>query len=161
MSLGHHLPVFLLILGKGAEMTRVTFPHSLSSLPASRQFVDGLALGYLPGREHLERYLLGMVRRNFSWLTIQQALSTLKLFLVFLRQSGIRLEDLGRRDLEAFVEREQDHGLKLSSVKTKLDRVYAFLQFLIEEEVIPPEVLVRKIRFRRLSICHGPWIRSM
>jgi site-specific recombinase XerD len=134
-------------LGKEAEMT-VTSPHSLSSLLASRQFVDGLALGDLPGREHLERYLLGMVRRNFSRLTIQQALGTLKLFLVFLRQSGIRLEDLGRRDLEAFVEREQDRGLKFSSVKTKLDRVYAFLQFLIEEEVIPAEVLVRKIRFR-------------
>jgi integrase/recombinase XerD len=69
--------------------------------------------------------------------------------LAFLRDTGKdRLEQVSRRDFEAFVEREQDRGLKLSSVKTKLDRVHAFLQFLIEEEVIPAEVLVRKIRLR-------------
>jgi integrase/recombinase XerD len=138
-----------LISGKEAEMTRVCSPQSLSTLPPSRQYVDGLALGGLPGREYLERYLVGMVRRNFRPLTIQQALSTLKLFLAFLRDTGKdRLEQVSRRDLEAFVEREQDRGLKLSSVKTNLDRVHAFLQFLIEEEVIPAGVLVRKIRLR-------------
>jgi integrase/recombinase XerD len=136
-------------LGKEAEMTRVNSPHSLSPLLPSRHYVDGFVLGDLPGREHLERYLVGMVRRNFRPLTIQQTLSTLKLFLVFLRDTGKdRLEQVSRRDLEAFVEREQDRGLKLSSVKTKLDRVHAFLQFLIEEEVIPRGVLVRKIRLR-------------
>lgn len=51
---------------------------------------------------------------------------------------------MNRRDLKAFVEREQDQGLKLSLVKTKLDRVHTFLRFLIEEEVICPEVLVSK-----------------
>ena len=114
-----------------------------------REIVEGLALMDLPGREHLERYLLGMVRRNFRRLTIVQAFSTLKLFLSCLRDNGKdRLEELNRRDLEAFVEREQDRGLKLSSVKAKLDRVHAFLGFLIEEEIVGPEVLVRKIRLR-------------
>jgi integrase/recombinase XerD len=114
-----------------------------------REMLDGLALMDLPGKEHLECYLLSMVRRNFRRLTIQQALGTLKLFLTFLRDTGKdRLEELNRRDLEAFVEREQDRGLKLSSVKAKLDRVHAFLGFLVEEEVIGPEVLVRKIRLR-------------
>jgi len=62
-------------LGKEAEMTRVASSYSISSLPlASRQWVNGLALGALPSREHLERYLLGMVRRNFRRLTIQQTL---------------------------------------------------------------------------------------
>jgi site-specific recombinase XerD len=111
--------------------------------------LDELALMDLPGREHLERYLLGMVHRNFRSLTIVQALSTLKLFLSCLRDNGKdRLEELTRRDLEAFVEHEQDRGLKLSSVKAKLDRVHAFVGFLIEEEVVPAEVLVRKIRLR-------------
>jgi integrase/recombinase XerD len=114
-----------------------------------REMFDGLALMDLPGKEHLESYLLSMVRRNFRRLTIQQTLSTLKLLLSFLRDTGKdRLEELNRRDLEAFVEREQDRGLKLSSVKAKLDRVHAFLGFLVEEEVIGPEVLVRKIRLR-------------
>jgi hypothetical protein len=56
-------------LGKEAEMTRVGSPHSLSSLSLSRQYVDGLALMDLPGKEHLECYLLSMVRRNFRRLT--------------------------------------------------------------------------------------------
>ena len=130
-------------------MTRVDSPHSLSTLPPSRQYVDGFVIGDLPGREHLERYLKQMVRRNFRRLTIQQALSTLKLFLALLRDTGKDcLEQVSRRDLEAFVEREQDRGLKLSSVKTKLDRVHAFLGFLIEEQIVGPEVLVRKIRLR-------------
>jgi len=130
-------------------MTRVNWPHDLSFLPASRQYIDRLALEDLPGREHLERYLAGMVRRNFRRLTIQQTLSTVQLFLALLRDTGKdRLEQVSRRDLEAFVEGEQDRGLKLSSVKTKLDRVHAFLNFLIEEEIIPPGVLVRKIRLR-------------
>ena len=131
-------------------MARVASPQSVSSLsPASRQYVDGLVLGDLPGREHLQRYLVSMVRRNFRRLTIQQAFGTLNLFLAFLRDTGKdRLEEVNRRDLEAFVEWEQDQGLKLSSVKTKLDRIHAFLQFLIEEEVLPGEVLVRKIRLK-------------
>ena len=114
-----------------------------------REMLDGLALMDLPGKEHLECYLLSMVRRNFRRLTIVQAFSTLKLFLCCLRDNGKdRLEELNRRDLEAFVEHEQDRGLKLSSVKAKLDRVHAFVGFLIEEEVVPAEVLVRKIRLR-------------
>ncbi len=60
-----------------------------------REIVEGLALMDLPGREHLERYLLGMVRRNFRRLTIVQAFSTLKLFLSCLRDNGKdRLEEL-------------------------------------------------------------------
>jgi site-specific recombinase XerD len=33
-------------------------------------------------------------------------------------------------------------------VRTKLARVYAFLSFLVEEEIIPPDVVVRKIRLK-------------
>ena len=102
----------------------------------------------LPGREHLERYLQYLLRRNCRRLTILQAFGTLTLFLTFLKRSGSRLERVSRRDLEAFVEGEQDRGLKLSSVRTKLNRVYAFLGFLIEEGIRPPEVLMRKIRLK-------------
>ena len=143
-----------IVLPSGTALQRrdSCFPPSWQLGAESKRFreiLDRLALMDLPGKEHLECYLLSMVRRNFRRLTIMQAFSTLKLFLSCLRDSGKdRLEELNRRDLEAFVEREQDRGLKLSSVKTKLDRVHAFLGFLVEEEVIPPEVLVRKIRLR-------------
>ena len=77
---------------------------------------DGLAGADLPGKEHLERYLRHLVCRNFRRLTIQQALSTLQLFLTFLTNTGSCPKELTRRDLEAFIEHEQYRGLKLSSV---------------------------------------------
>jgi integrase/recombinase XerC len=113
-----------------------------------REVFDGLAGIDGCGKEHLERYVQHLVRRNFRRLTILQAVSTLKLFLGFLNDNGSCLEGLTRRDLEAFIEAEQDRGLKLSSVKTKLDRIHAFLGFLVEEEIVPPEALVRKIRLK-------------
>ncbi len=85
-------------------MTPITLPSGTapqrrdSCLPPSwqlgaeskplREMLGGLALMDLPGTEHLERYLLGMVRRNFRRLTTRQNLSTLSLFLAFLRDIG-------------------------------------------------------------------------
>jgi integrase/recombinase XerD len=140
-------------------MTRNIPPADLSSQPGRlriptgrseplRQVFEGLACVDVRGKDHLERYVQHLIRRNFRRLTILQSVSTLKLFLGFLATNGSCLEGLGRRDLEAFIEAEQDRGLKLWSVKTKLDRVYAFLGFLIEEELVPPETLVRKIRLK-------------
>ena len=109
---------------------------------------EGLAGVEVCGKEHLVLYLRHLVRRNCCRLTIVQATSTLKYFLGFVSKSGRCLEELRRGDLEAFIEHEQDRGLKLSSVRTKLARVYAFLSFLVEEEIIPPDVVVRKIRLK-------------
>jgi hypothetical protein len=51
-----------------------------------REILDGLGFMDLPGREHIERHLVGMVRRNFRPLAIGRTLSTLKPFLAFLRE---------------------------------------------------------------------------
>ena len=107
------------------------------------------ALMEFPGKEHVYRYLLDQQRRNCKILTLQVTLGCLKVFLDFL--SGIgrsRLEELTRADLEAFVEHEQDRGMKLTTVSTYLGRIHAFLRFLVEEELLSPEVLRRKIRLR-------------
>ena len=113
-----------------------------------REVFEGLAHVDVCGKDHLERYVYHLVRRNCRRLTILQSISTLKLFLGFVATNGSCLEGLSRQDLEAFIEAEQDRGLKLWSVKTELDRVYAFLGFLIEEELVPPKALVRKIRLK-------------
>jgi len=103
----------------------------------------------VPGKAYLQLYLLHMHRRNFKLLTITQAFSTLRRFLTFLNHTRQgRVEDVRRYDLEAFVEHEQDRGQKLSTVRTALARIYAFLSFLVEEELIPADVLVRKVKLR-------------
>jgi integrase/recombinase XerD len=102
----------------------------------------------LPGKEYLHAYLKHQLRRNFRRQTIVQTLSTLSFFLAFLGQRGTCIERLARQDLEAFIEGEQDRGLKVSSVDTKLDRIYGFLGFLVEDGVVPSEIQVRRIRLK-------------
>jgi site-specific recombinase XerD len=131
----------------------LSFQSQDSSILASRsepfkEVFEGLADVDLGGKEHLELYLRHLVRRNCRRLTIVQATGTLRLFLGFVSKIGCRLEELRRRDLETFIEREQDRGLRLSSVRTKLARVYAFLSFLVEEGIIPGDVVARKIQLK-------------
>ena len=71
------------------------------------------------------------------------------LFLDFYRRSGKHdLQDLERADLEAFIEHEQDRGLKISTVKTRMACIVAFLHFLIEQEIIPATALKKRIRLK-------------
>jgi integrase/recombinase XerD len=158
------LPVFLLILEKEAKMTSYaspgtnTFQQTDLWFPPScqlndedtlsKEIIKKVSLSTLPGTVHLKQYLLEMVRKNFRRLTILHSLSTLTSFITFLEQHGKHLNEVSRRELEAFIEREQDRGLKRSSVKARLDRIYAFLRFLVEEDVLSSQVLVRKIRLK-------------
>jgi site-specific recombinase XerD len=50
--------------------------------------------------------------------------------LVFLKQYSIeKLEDIRRLHIGAFIEHEQDRGLKITSVRQKLQHVYAFMRY--------------------------------
>jgi len=76
----------------------------------------------------------------------------------FMKEAGKEgIEEVDRSDLEAFVEHEQDRGMKLSTVSLRLATLKAFLRFMVEngnlsEEVFPwkltikmPEALPRAI----------------
>jgi site-specific recombinase XerD len=87
------------------------------------------------------------------------------------------LEEITKDDLEAFIEHEQDRGLMISTVRTRLHFVNAFLGYLIEAGVIRGDVLARRIRLRKpetlpraidpddvkalLSVIHNPRDRAM
>jgi integrase/recombinase XerD len=51
-------------------------------------------------------------------------------------------------DLEAFVESEQDRGLKPLSVRGRLHSIYAFLRYLLDRGMAPADVLARRIRIK-------------
>jgi site-specific recombinase XerD len=103
----------------------------------------------VPGSKHLGLYVQDMQRRNCKLSSMVNAVNGIKLFLWFLKAIGKeRIEEVTRADLEAFVEHEQDRGLKLLSVRTYLAHVHAFLYFLIEEELMAPQVWRRRIRLR-------------
>jgi integrase/recombinase XerD len=55
------------------------------------------------------------------------------------------LEEITREDLAKFVEHEQDRGLKPSTVRMRLASVKAFMRFLIETEIVHPEVISKRM----------------
>ncbi len=111
--------------------------------------VERMACSELPGQDHVVHYLQHMYRRNRKATTIKNTHLCLRLFLKFIKKSGAEyIEQVTRRDLEAYVEYEQDQGMKSSTVRYKLHCVYAFFRFLESENVIHPELLYRKIRIK-------------
>ena len=103
----------------------------------------------LPGQAHAVRYLEHQYRRNRSSETIKNTQRTLYNFFEFMQKNGSEhLEQLTRREIEAFVEREQDRGMKNETVRYRLQIVYAFLRFLKPDKIIHPDLLERKIRIR-------------
>lgn len=100
----------------------------------------------IPGENHIENYLCDQYRRNLRLSTIRNALTTIVSFVSLVKQHGKScLEDITRGDLGAFIEHEQDRGLKASTVRFRLDLLKAFIRYHIEKGVIPAEVLSKKI----------------
>jgi site-specific recombinase XerD len=102
-----------------------------------------------PAKAYVEEYLRHLYRRNCKFTTLSSKLIALQLFLSFIEGLGKGdVSQITRQDLEAFVEHEQDRGLSMVSVKTRLCAVYAFLRFWHDKGVVSSELLVRKIRLR-------------
>jgi site-specific recombinase XerD len=55
---------------------------------------------------------------------------------------------LTRRDIGAFVEYEQDKGLKVVSIISHLRAIYAFVAYVVRQEVLPPEIMNPKVRMQ-------------
>jgi len=91
-----------------------------------------------------------LYRKNCRSGTIESNQISIRLFLRFIqdRQGIIHLAQVSRRSIEAFVEYEQDRGLKPMTVSGRLISIHAFLRFLVEGEVIDPNVLRKKIRIK-------------
>jgi site-specific recombinase XerD len=88
-------------------------------------------------------------RRNCRPNTLRQAATSLTQFLTFYRDNGKQhLEQMTRENIEAFIEDQQDRGLKPHSVRTRLCGVYAFVYFLIEKKVLGYELLEQRIRVK-------------
>jgi integrase/recombinase XerD len=103
----------------------------------------------LPGAPYVEQYLRGLHRRNVSVYTLKSAFTTIRGFLAFLQKCGkFNLSSLTQEDLEAFVESQQDRGLKPLSVKSNLRQVQTFLRYLIAGEIVSSDVLAWPIRIK-------------
>ncbi|MBA4391494.1 MAG: hypothetical protein C0399_11235, partial [Syntrophus sp. (in: bacteria)] len=103
----------------------------------------------LPGKEHFEDYLRHKSRVNHKPKTINSSFTSVMLFLKFYGKSGKKeLQEIEHADLEAFIEHEQDRGMHISTVKTRMASIIAFFHFLIEQDLISGSFLKRRIRLK-------------
>lgn len=103
----------------------------------------------LPAKEHFECYMRHKWRLNHKPRTLRSSFTSVLFFLVFYGESGKRdIKEIERVDLEAFIEHEQDRGMCISTVRTRLACIIAFLHFLIEQDVISGAFLKRRIKLK-------------
>jgi integrase/recombinase XerD len=103
----------------------------------------------LPERGHIESYLHHKWRMNHKPSTLKGSCHAVSTFLTFYGGLGkSNLREIVRDDLEAFIEFEQDRGLKVTTVRTRLNHLWAFLRYLIDQELIDESILKRKLRLR-------------
>jgi len=125
------------------QANRATRRHLLEHL------VGRLWREKLPGKKHAEHYLRHQHRRNCRPNTIRNSYHTLSSFLGFIKKVGkLTIEKINRGDIEAFIEAEQDRGLKLSTVRTRLQILKAFVRYLHEEGVIDHDVFPWKMTIK-------------
>ena len=111
--------------------------------------VRKLALMEFKGKEYVEEYVRCQHRSCCSPNTIRNSQQGLEAFIMYLQATGKSdLKEIERRDIEGFVEYEQDRELKLSTVKTRLANVKAFLRFMAEKGLIGEEVFPWKLKIK-------------
>jgi integrase/recombinase XerD len=113
------------------------------------RILDKLGEQALPGAPDVEQYFRNLYRRNVSTQTLKTAFTAIQSFQGFLKNCGkCDLRSLTPEDLEAFVESQQDRGLKPLSVKNNLRQVQTFLRYLIAGGIVSSGVLARPIRIK-------------
>jgi integrase/recombinase XerD len=129
-------------------------PSIEAQQPCARQqaltrILEKISKRDLPGKSYVEQYMRHKYRRNCKANTLRSAAMSLMQFLSFFRASGkMQLAQMTRDDLEAFVEDMQDRGLKPETVRTWLCGVYAFIRFLVAQNILSDELLERRIKLK-------------
>ena len=127
-------------------------PSARGTLPYKRRVLDRwterITASGFPGTDRVADYLHEKYIKNLSFHTIDHSGGTILAFLRFLDSRGSSLLTLTRRDIGAFVEYEQDKGLKVVSIISHLRAIYAFVAYLVIQEVLPPEIMNPKVRMQ-------------
>jgi integrase/recombinase XerD len=101
------------------------------------------------GQPHVQEYLYDLKRRNCRPNTLRSNFATWMIFFSYLKGRGrTSLETISRDDLSSFIEYEQDRGMQPNTVSTRVRLLYALIKFLVDREVVPPDLLTRKLRIK-------------
>ena len=132
------------------HQTRLRFTsHHEENIESLGKILKRLSGMDLPWKEHVESYFRYLTRRNRKPRTLQSRDEAIIVFIGMIRDKGrTRLEEITGKDIEAFIEHERDRGNKITTIRTKLVSVQAFLRYLMEEEIVSPDIFRRRIRLR-------------
>ena len=98
------------------------------------------------GKKYVEEYLRDQYRRNLRVNTFRNSCREIVSFLEFVKERGRgHIEEIIRKDLEAWIEHEQDRGMKACTVDMRLRLLKAFFRFLIEREILRSEILSKRL----------------
>lgn len=120
-----------------------------SSIITLHKLLRRLAGTDVPEKDRLDAFLRHVTRRNRRPKTLHSLYTSIVFFLGVIRDSGkTRLEEITKGDVEAFIEREQDRGIKITTIRTRLVGILSFLRYWAEEDVVSHEVFYRRIRLQ-------------
>ncbi len=103
----------------------------------------------IPDREYFESYMRHKWRMNHKPSTLKGSSHTVSCFLIFYAGLGkSQIQNIISDDIETFVEHLQDQGLKVTTVRTRLNHLWAFLRFLIDQNIIDDRILKRNIKLK-------------
>ncbi len=120
-----------------------------SSIITLQKLLNRLNRVDVPEKDRLDAYLRHATRRNRRPRTLCSLYTSIVFFLGMIKDVGrTRLEEVTKGDVEAFIEREQDRGIKITTIRTKLVSILSFLRYWMEEGVVSPEVFFRRIRLQ-------------
>jgi integrase/recombinase XerD len=126
-----------------------TTQQSTYKSPLIRRCVKRLSENKLFGQPHVKSYLTDSHRRGCRPNTIRCNFQSIYLFIAHLKRCGHTcIETATKDDLSRFVESEQDRGMSPNTVSTRLRFLYAFFNYLVERDVVHPNILKKKLRIK-------------
>jgi integrase/recombinase XerD len=101
------------------------------------------------GTQYVQDYFMALYRRNRSFNTIRTYSVSIFQFFKFMKLQGCQyVEAISCKDLSAFIEHQQDRGLKPTTVFSRLLSLKAFFYHHIDAGRIEPDVLRLRLKIR-------------
>jgi integrase/recombinase XerD len=137
------------ITSETVKNENVTPPKQHSAQATIDRILQKLSCLDIPAKDHFERYMRHKWCLNHKPKTLTSSFTSIRLFLSFYGEScRSDIAEIERINLEDFIEHEQERGLHISTVRTRMAHIIAFLHFLMEQEVISGTCLKRGIKLK-------------
>ena len=138
------------------------FPHPVPSpqvcLPANKRrhvlnhLSNRLMAVSCPGADIAIEYLLVKYRINQSVHTIRTSGENILLFYKFLEKIGANILTLSNDNIVDYIDYDQDRGMKINTIIGRLRVIYAFVRFMVERNILPTELLQKKIHIKQPEV---------